>query len=288
MLNIPIFKNAILKKAVLNSNRFWKSPVQNYSRDLKYINNDVLDSLELVGKGAEGSVYKVKGSQFAIKVKNDLSISKELNKPIDLTVDPQGRINHVLAKVGENVSIMKFIDWKPIDINALKELNVDKIKPCMKHICDAVNKGFRHDFGGKNILLDKASGKLVPIDFIPKKIGYKEDLLSNMFIQLYTPAKNSDDVNKLMANISLAFVQLLKENAITTTGLKNLSINLKTVKDIIRMNRNFAESELFITSVEKKLQDVVSKKLTSGFSKECNSDYLSSLERLKCDLEKYV
>lgn len=288
MLNIPIFKNAILKKVVLNSNGFWKAPVPNSAGNLKYTNNNVLDSLELVGKGAEGSVYKVKDSQFAIKVKNDLSIPKELNKPIDLTVEPQGCINHVVAKIGDNVSIMKFIDWKPIDLSALKELNADKIKPCMKHIYDAVNKGFRHDFGGKNILLDKDSGKLIPIDFIPKKIGYKEDLLSNMFIQLYAPAKNSDDVNKLMANISLAFVQLLKENAITTTGLKNLSINLKTVKDIVRMKRNFAESELFIVSLEKKLQDVVSKKLTSGFSKECNADYLSSLELLTSDLEKYV
>lgn len=286
MLNIQIFKN--VKKSVLNSNRFWKPFVQRSAGNLKYTNNNVLDSLELVGKGAEGSVYKVKGSHFAIKVKNDLSISKELNKPIDLTVDPQGCINHVLAKVGENVSIMKFIDSKPIDLNALKDLNVDKIKPCMKYISDAVNKGFRHDFGGKNILLDKASGKLVPIDFIPKKIGYKEDLLSNMFIQLYTPAKNSDDVNKLMANISLAFVQLLKENAITTIGLKNLSINLKTVKNILRMNENFVESQLFIASLEKKLQGVVNKKLLSGFSKECNSDYLSSLELLKSDLEKYV
>lgn len=287
MFNISILKSPILKKCVLNTKKFINKDVFSNSKNLYYKKTDVLESLELVGKGAEGSVYKIKDSNLALKVRNGANINKELTNSIDMTVDDLSKINHVKAKVGENIEIMEFIDGKSISSSIdQNEFSISSIKDCIKYIYDASLKGFRHDFGGKNVLFDSKTKNLVPIDFLQSRAGYKDDIVNNTFIQLYPAAKDANDVKKILSKVSIAFLELLKENSITDKGVKKLSVSLKTVKDMTKTTPELAELTPYVVDLEKKLQNLATQKSMSGFMKDINGSYNSSLEKLIMELKK--
>lgn len=289
MLNIPILRNSVLKSGVLNSKKILNNNIPQDIKNIKYTPTNIKDSLEIAGKGAEGIVYKIKNSNFALKINNNKKIEKELNNPINLAVNKLDKTNHVKAKIGNNINIMEYIEGEAISPNiSNNELSTEKIKECLKYIYNAANDGFRHDFGGKNILFNKKNGKLTPIDFLQRRAGYKENIINNTFIQLYPTAQTSEDVNKLLSKISLAFVELLKDNTITTKGLKNISGDLKLTKDIIITNKQFNNSATFVTSLEKKLQNLINKKSNQGISKEFNDEYIKALEVLENELKSHI
>lgn len=289
MLNIPILRNSVLKSGVLNSKKILNNNIPQDIKNIKYPPTNIKDSLEIAGKGAEGIVYKIKNSNFALKINNNKKIEKELNNPINLAVNNLDKTNHVKAKIGNNINIMEYIEGESISLNiSNNELSTEKIKECLKYIYNAANDGFRHDFGGKNILFNKKNGNLTPIDFLPRRAGYKENIINNTFIQLYPTAKTSEDINKLLSKISLAFVELLKDNTITTKRLKNISGDLKLTKDIIISNKQFNNSATFVSSLEKKLQDLINKKSNQGISKDFHDDYIKALEALENELKGYI
>lgn len=289
MLNIPILRSSIFKSGVLNSKKILNNRVPQNPQSIKYVPQSIKDSFEIVGKGAEGIVYKIKNSNFALKINNNKKIEEELNNPINLAINKLDKTNHVKAKIGNHISIMKYIEGSPISVNiSSKTLPTSSIKECLKYIYNTASEGFRHDFGGKNILFNKKNGKLTPIDFLPSRAGYKENIINNTFIQLYPTAKTSEDVNKLLSKISLAFVELLKDNTISKKGLKNISGDLKQTKDIININKEFADSTTFVNSLERKLQDIINKKANQGISKDFHDNYINSLEALEKELKATI
>lgn len=285
MLNIPILRNAILKSGVINSKKIVNSTLPKNIKELQYVPETVADSFEMIGKGAEGVVYKIKNSNFAIKIKNDAVLEKEINSPLHFSMNSLDKINYVKAKVGSNIKIMEYIKGESINPGTdLNKFSTDNIKDCLKYIYTAANQGFKHDCGGKNIIFDKYSGKLIPIDFINKRAGYQEEIINNTFIQLYPAVKNDKDVIKLLSKISLGFVDLLKDNTISAKGIKHISVELKNVKDLIRTNKKLAEAETFVCSLESKLKRIMSNKAMQSISKSFHDDFIQSINSLEKEL----
>lgn len=285
MLNIPILRNAIFKSGVINSKKYVNGTLFKSIKEFQYVPVRVSDSLELIGKGAEGIVYKIKNSNFVIKIKNDVVLENEINAPLNFSMNGLDKINYVKAKIGDNIKIMEYIKGESINLSTdLSNFSTNNIRDCLKCIYTAANQGFKHDCGGKNIIFDKYSEKLITIDFINKRVGYKEEIINKVFIQLYPAAKNDKDVIKLLSKISLGFVDLLKNNTISAKGIKHISVELKNIKDIVRINRNFSEAEPFVCSLESKLKRIMSNKAMQSISKNCNEDFLQSINSLEKEL----
>ena len=261
MQNMFFIKNIITRAPYKSSYGFVSQPLRISASRLKYKPALMQDTLEFIAKGAEGAVYRILNTNLAIKIKNYADLKTSLKSHINFAVSEEEKINHIKAKIGENIEIMDFIKGEQIKGQfKQQDFQTEKIKECLKYIYNASQKGMRHDYGGRNIIFDTKTRNMTPIDFIKSNQGQKYFLINDMFIQLYNSAKNTQEIESLISKISLGFLDLLRNNTINKNGCKNLSTELKTVKDIVSTNNHLRDSLDFILNLEKDLQNVMQKK----------------------------
>ena len=289
MQNMFFIKNIIAKAPYKSSYGFIGQPLRVSPNGLKYKPALMQDTLEFIAKGAEGSVYRILNTNFAIKIKNNADLKTSLKSHINFAVSEEEKINHIKAKIGENIEIMDFIKGEQIK-GQFKQQNfqTEKIKKCLEYIYNASQKGMRHDYGGRNIIFDTKTGNMTPIDFIKSNQGQKYFIINDMFIQLYNSVKNPQETESLISKISLGFLDLLRNNTINKNGCKNLSTELKTVKDIVSTNNDLRDSLDFILNLEKDLQNVMQKKTMSGLFPDSQKEFIEALEILETKLKSKI
>lgn len=289
MLNINLLKNCIIKPPLQMPEGFVKSYAAIKAGGLKYKPDTIKDTFEFVAKGAQGSVHRILNTNYVIKVKNNKDLKQILFRPLNLNISEADRINHIKAKIGNDIDILYFVPGEQIKNQfSQSEFKHNKITDYLKYIYNASLKGMRHDIGGKNTLFDKTSGNLTPIDFYPNKPGYKHFLINDAFIQLYNSTKNTKEAESLLSKITLSFLELLKTDTINKKGLRNIDTGLKTVKDITLTNPQYKEAQTFVHDLEKKLKDIVQQKNMLGIFPDTQKTFLAQIEKLEQELKTKI
>ena len=235
-----------------------------------------------IGQGKSGSVYKIQNTGFALKVPHNTSVEDILNKKLSFDISPQEYGNHIKAKLGNDIFIMKHIKGEEIH----SQFNVDDFSlPAMKNylrqIHSQAKNGMKLDIGGKNTKFDPQSGILTAFDFYQNPPGKKFEYINDAFIQTYMSAKNSNDVNELLAKITLAYIDMLKDGTITKSFLSKISTNLGKTKDIIKTNKDFRSSLSFTEETEKQLQQLSSLKSFEGIFPQSAKEFQEAADKFE-------
>lgn len=288
MLNLMFLHNPALQNTILkNKNRV--SNLKIIPQNLQYNPAAVKDSFEFIAKGAQGSVHRILNTNYVIKTKNGADLKQIFSNPINLNINDADRINHIKAKIGNDIEIMYFVPREQIKNQfSQNEFKHEKITDYLKYIYNASLKNMRHDIGGKNTLYDKTTGSLTPIDFYPNKPGYKHFLINDAFIQLYGSTQNAKEAESLLSKITLSFLELLKTDTINKKGLRNIDTGLKTAKDIIQTNPQYKEAQTFVYGLEKKLKDIIQQKNMLGIFPDAQKTLLTQIEKLEKELQSKI
>lgn len=255
---------------------FLKSGEENIKNAVK---KALSDSSAFLGKGNEGCVYRLKNTNYLVKIKNGKEIS--LKDKLSFDVTDEETVNRVVAKIGENIQIRQYLPGNPIDAAfCLENLNPRSVRDCLEDIYNAARLGMRHDSGGANILFDSKTGKTIPFDFYKNKPGSKHPLVDNLFRQFFPAVKTSDDAERLLKMVSGGFIDLVKENKINKTGSRLVSVDLKAVKDLFLTNPNLRSKTHLAHETEQKLQQIMTLKIAQGLSPAADKEFLTKINEL--------
>lgn len=238
-----------------------------------------------IAKGAQGKVYRVPGTNCAVKVPLDC-VSIPI-KPISKNISPQEKTNYVIAKIGENVDIIKFIDGKNVHQLVKRGIPVSKTVLNMPHeaytnyiekLMDAAKVNMFHDFGGANTLLNEKYRFMVPIDF-HSSLTRKANPVEDLYFQFGNYMKNAREENTLLAKSALAFVDMIRTNKINSALMSKTEVSLSKVESCF-----MPQDRAFFYEVESKLKKIAGLKRLESIS----PDVSKSLEEEILKFNDYI
>ena len=167
---------------------------------------DSIREENLLGRGVEGQVYTIDGTDYCLKYSQNTDSLQSLSKSFRKRVSDEDRINHIVARLGNDAVIMKRIKGISVaDINRLpaKEYNesIEKLlkfpnsayRDLLNQIIEALKHGMEYDCHGGNLIVDFENKKLTAIDFCsPRKLYNSEALF-----KVYSPFLNEGCFEKI-------------------------------------------------------------------------------------------
>ncbi|MBO5384716.1 hypothetical protein J6A64_00225 [bacterium] len=167
---------------------------------------DSIREENLLGRGVEGQVYAIDGTDYCLKYSQNTDSLQTLSKSFRKRVSDEDRINHIVARLGNDAVIMKKIKGVSVaDINRLpvKEYNesIEKLlkfpnsayRDLLNQIIEALKHGMEYDCHGGNLIVDFENKKLTAIDFYsPRKLYNSEALF-----KVYSPFLNEGCFEKI-------------------------------------------------------------------------------------------
>ncbi len=167
---------------------------------------DSIREENLLGRGVEGQVYAIDGTDYCLKYSQNTDSLQTLSKSFRKRVSDEDRINHIVARLGNDAVIMKKIKGVSVaDINRLpvKEYNesIEKLlkfpnsayRDLLNQIIEALKHGMEYDCHGGNLIVDFENKKLTAIDFCsPRKLYNSEALF-----KVYSPFLNEGCFEKI-------------------------------------------------------------------------------------------
>ena len=176
----------------------------------KTITKEVLKSKNKnnkIGYGAEGIVYKIPDSNYCVKFFR--KIKAKISEKWTHEISEKEKINHILAKFGEKIKIMKYLPGKSLEWgipNEVYDLPQSSYKNLLKQITNANNCGMYFDHLPANIIYNPQKKSLTAIDFYE---GSSDDLrcfepYTQVFECLKTKNKsNNAKLGNKLLNIAL-------------------------------------------------------------------------------------
>ena len=172
---------------------------------MRKIRNSIREE-NLLGRGVEGRVYAIDGTDYCLKYSQNTDSLQTLSKSFRKRVSDEDRINHIVARLGNDAVIMKRIKGISVaDINRLpaKEYNesIEKLlkfpnsayRDLLNQIIEALKHGMEYDCHGGNLIVDFENKKLTAIDFYsPRKLYNSEALF-----KVYSPFLNEGCFEKI-------------------------------------------------------------------------------------------
>ena len=206
------------------------------------LNKCISDAVK-IGEGGEATVYRIKGTDFALRVHhNKVSGEKvrilDLSEGINFNITPEDEVNYIVGKF-KGGEIIKYIKGEIIQgtkseevCRGINNLSDNSIKEYFRKILEAEKLGLYHDSFGANALFDKTTGKLIPIDFWKNK---SDGILSSMMYQCRSPLINKE---KLIKKSIRNLLDMCKKGEIDS---KQLSLNIR---------ENWLDDRCFATQIE--------------------------------------
>lgn len=141
-------------------------------QDKTKISETVLKTLKnpklVIGYGCEAFVFKIPDEPYCIRRSRDFS-PEDLNNEISFDISKKNKVNHVVAKMGDTITIMNYIEGKTIfDCDSksdIANLPIDSYKKLLKQIITASDNGMLFDYAPKNVIYNKDKKSLTAIDF---------------------------------------------------------------------------------------------------------------------------
>ncbi len=163
---------------------FSKSNLLSLNEDeiISKISESVNNPYNYIGSGSEASVYRVTDEPYCVRVSNK-KIPK-IKKPVSQDLTVEDKINHIVAKLPDDVRVMKYLEgyppylvtlYKYYDISQsevnkiLEEMPVSSFQKFFRQICYAKEHDMIFDCCWSNVIINPKDKTITAIDF------YKED-----------------------------------------------------------------------------------------------------------------
>lgn len=183
--------------------------------------NESINAKNFLGEGIDAKVYKIPDTKYCVRLIKEQSDNtdihaffslmskiangkeekcKDLAKSLSFNLTEQDRINHVVAKLSDGGSVMKFIEgdncFKYENKKELCYLPLESYQKLYKQVVHAKNHNMIFDCAGGNIIYNPETQSLTAIDFYEMDKDYPENVkpLSFIFSAL---SPQEQDINSL-------------------------------------------------------------------------------------------
>ncbi|MBE7713047.1 MAG: hypothetical protein E7Z87_04825 [Cyanobacteria bacterium SIG26] len=153
-----------------------------------------------LGRGGEAEVYKIPNTKYCVRVPHDAF--DIVGNFVDKEITPKDTINHTVAKLDNNITIMPYIEGYTFCSSNIKNEQVAKmieempqaaVNNLFRQVCEAHNNKLAFDTGWKNIIVDPINKKLTAIDFVSTDVAFSNDKILN---KVYLSLTNNPDTTK--------------------------------------------------------------------------------------------
>lgn len=192
-----------------------------------------------IGDGQEAIVYKMEDfPQYCIR-KEKKAIDKTLK--LDKNLSKYDKVNHVVAKLNDKTTIMRYIAGIPLKImphrdtasgielkktaQALVANNFTEtpFRKVLEQIEDAMSKGIVFDRKGENLHVDPLNQEMTCIDFSPKFHDIEYNPISYVYSAL--GVESSEYAPKIFGKLCKAYAQRVVDTPCSKLNLKDLDLN---------------------------------------------------------------
>ena len=216
-----------------------------------------LSKENFIASGAQGKVYRIPGTNCAIKIPHDCNTIP--NKEIKTNISAQDKINNVIGTIDNRIKILKYIDGssvkqltqKGIAVNkAILDMPHESFKAYIEKIVDAAKVNMFHDFGGQNTLINTKYKFIVPIDFY-QSLTKRANPIEDIYFQFGNYMKTAEEQDYLLAKSALAYAELIGNNKITPKSIAKTDIGFTRINDCFK-----PKNETFFYEVESRLKKI--------------------------------
>lgn len=174
----------------------------------KIVRESVANESNLIGQGCRGRVYDIPNTNYCVKLPIDMNLAEVPildTKEWCLNISKTDKVNHIVAKLGDDISIMKKIKGEPCSIERVKEevsdLPLESYKNLILQISNAKKRQLSFDPHSANVIYNDTNKSLTAIDFrgIPDSKTLYSPFLDT-FICL-SSAKNLENNARLGENL---------------------------------------------------------------------------------------
>ncbi|MCM1003074.1 MAG: hypothetical protein NC408_01895 [Candidatus Gastranaerophilales bacterium] len=188
----------------------------------KRIRNSFMKEENMLGRGGDAEVWKIENSDYCVRVPHDSfgrifsRFSKRLNR--------DDRSNHVVAKLAQNATIMKFIPGFTFDGKKnedkkialmIENMPVEAFTDLFKQIKTAEhNSDLSFDCGFKNIIINPEKQTMTAIDFYKSEDHlFKDEIFSGIFASLgFKQASTDEQLKTCAGKLILAALSVQETN----------------------------------------------------------------------------
>lgn len=154
------------------NNDFLSSP-----KNLIYekIEEAIKNNANKLGEGGEAEVYKIPDTNYCVRL--DYATIDAYKNNLSFKLSEQDKINHVVAKLGGNSTIMKYIKGTPVatidmteneirkNADDIMRMPVSAFRKLLHQICYAKEHGMAFDCAWGNVIVNSKKQTLTAIDF---------------------------------------------------------------------------------------------------------------------------
>lgn len=203
---------------------------------------DALKRNILIGEGQEASVYKIPDYAMQYCIRREKNSNGPLSKlKLSYKLNDYDKANFVVAKLGEGVSILKFVPGIPLKImnnhdtpsgkkvkQALQELVANNFEeePFIRAIGLIEQnraKGIVFDRKGENLLVDAITQEITPIDYSPEFNDIEYNPIAYIYHAL--DVDKTEHAPKVLGKLCKAYAERLKTADISELNLDVLDKN---------------------------------------------------------------
>lgn len=197
------------------------------SKEIVQVCIEALDKQQTIGKGTEAIVYKIPDYAMQYCLRQEKNIIPNKNKlKLNFNLDDYDKANFVIAKLGEGLTILKYIPGIPLKIitksdtqsgikvkHALQELvannfPIESFEKTIKLIEESRSKGIIFDRKGENLLVDAISQEMTPIDYSKQFHDIEYNPISYIYHAL--DVDNTEHAPKVLGKLCMAYAERLK------------------------------------------------------------------------------
>lgn len=240
-----------------------------------------------VGYRVNGMVYKIPGTNYALKVPNDFCELTSVS--IDTNLSEEDLINNIVGKLENGVLILDYIDGRTISEFKKRGFCIEKIianfsvETCVRYfkkLIEASKVDMFHCTSGENLLINEKLSYITPIIF-EKAFTKKLTLIEDLFSQVGSCLSTEKIANDLFCKSVFAVIQLFLENDIDATFLSKFDMNIKSKLDIFPIRRDLLEN------VDNRLRKIILLKKIEKFSSSAVEQFTHEIDELVLCLQKY-
>lgn len=181
-------------------------------------------SENFLGQGTYAQVYRIKDTDYCVRIPH---LANDIYKFYSKELSPADKVNHIVARMGFGVSIMKYFEGiipKRYMHNSndryklqkdISEMPIKSYSELLYQIANAIDNEMLFDYSPGNLIVDTKNKKLTAIDFYPISENLRQIRpLSEMYSVLTCYGSMEKTGKKIFDNIIDAGLEEFKPNKI--------------------------------------------------------------------------
>ena len=262
---------------------FSKSNLLSLNEDeiIAKISESVNNPYNYIGSGSEASVYRVTDEPYCVRVSNK-QIPK-IKKPVSQDLTLEDKINHIVAKLPDDVRVMKYLEgyppylvslYKYYDISQsevnkiLEEMPVSSFQNFFRQICYAKEHGMIFDCCWSNVIINPKDKTITAIDFYKDvENTNNSSMLQDCYASLIYSEAPVQHKKACAAKLLLAALEEMKPGVIPCIGV--IDFNMPKFIDRFYFDRKLTYSA-YAKQLKEILQDIEALKIKDLYNQDTN------------------